>query len=88
MARPAGAAYKAPAPARRGAGEPVLTARVRKLVGMIGLLVFIVLYVGAMARIGEALPDHWAVRLAFYALAGVGWGVPVLPLISWMNRGR
>jgi hypothetical protein len=65
-----------------------VSARVRKLIGMVALLAFIVLYVGVVVRVGETLPDHWAVRLVFYTLAGVGWGAPVLPLIAWMNRGR
>ena len=41
-----------------------------------------------MASLGEGVPDHWAAKLAFYVVAGVCWGVPILPLISWMNRGR
>jgi hypothetical protein len=65
-----------------------LSIRVRKFIGLLGLVAFIVVYVGLMARIGEHIPDHWAAKLAFYAIAGLGWGVPVLPLISWMNRGR
>ncbi|HEY3694132.1 DUF2842 domain-containing protein [Phenylobacterium sp.] len=65
-----------------------MNARVRKLIGLAALLVFIVFYVGAMARIGEHVSKHWAAQLAFYALAGIGWGLPILPLISWMNRGR
>lgn len=65
-----------------------MNARVRKLIGLVGLLVFILIYVGAVVRIGERLPDHWAAHLAFYGLAGIAWGVPVLPLIAWMNRGR
>jgi hypothetical protein len=60
--------------------------RVRKFVGMLAMIVFIVFYVGLMVRIGEAMPDHWAVKLVFYVVAGLGWGVPILPLISWMNR--
>jgi hypothetical protein len=84
----AGRPYKPLPRPTRGVGESPLSARVRKLIGMLALLVFIVLYIGAMVRIGEALPDHWAARLVFYTLAGIGWGVPVLPLIAWMNRGR
>jgi hypothetical protein len=52
------------------------------------MIAFIVFYVGLMVRIGERVPDHWAVKLVFYVVAGLGWGVPLLPLISWMNRER
>ena len=65
-----------------------MSARVRKLIGLVALLVFVLVYVGAAVRIGERLPDHWAARLAFYAIVGTAWGLPILPLISWMNRGR
>ena len=65
-----------------------MTARARKFVGMLLLLAFIVVYVGIVAMIGERLPSHWAVQLVFYVVAGLGWGLPVLPLLSWMNRGR
>jgi hypothetical protein len=65
-----------------------LTARVRKLIGGVGILAFIALWVWAMTAIGARLPQHWAVQIAFYAVAGIGWGIPILPLLSWMNRGR
>jgi hypothetical protein len=65
-----------------------VSVRVRKFVGLLAMIVFIVFYIGLMVRIGEALPDHWAVKLVFYVVAGLGWGVPLLPLISWMNRER
>jgi hypothetical protein len=65
-----------------------LSVRVRKFVGLLAMIAFIVFYVGLMVRIGERVPDHWAVKLVFYVVAGLGWGVPLLPLISWMNRER
>jgi hypothetical protein len=34
------------------------------------------------------VPKHWAAQMVYYVLAGTLWGVPILPLISWMNRGR
>ena len=65
-----------------------MTARVRKFIGGIGLLAFICAYVWAAATIADHLPDNGAVRLVYYAVVGLLWGVPVLPLITWMNRGR
>jgi hypothetical protein len=62
--------------------------RLRKLIGLVGILVFLVLYIGLMARIGTHVPDHGFWQFAFYALAGACWGLPVFPLISWMNRAR
>ena len=65
-----------------------MSARVRKAIGSLGVLVFIGAYIWAAATLGGMIPDIWFARLAFYAVAGVAWGVPLIPLILWMNRGR
>jgi hypothetical protein len=64
-----------------------MSMRLRKLVGLVGILTFILLYMGVVVRLSNYVPDHGPLQFAFYALAGVCWGVPILPLISWMNRG-
>lgn len=63
-----------------------MTPRVRKLIGLFGILAFVVLYVGAVVSLAKHVPDHGPLQFAFYALAGICWGIPILPLISWMNR--
>ena len=65
-----------------------MSARVRKFIGGIGIVAFLGAYAWAVVSLGERLPDHRVAQLAFYGLAGLAWGVPILPLISWMNRGR
>jgi len=65
-----------------------MPARLRKLIGLVAILGFLGLYVAAVIALGEHVPRHWAAELAYYGLAGVVWGVPLFPLISWMNRGR
>jgi hypothetical protein len=62
--------------------------RVRKLIGLAGILAFLVLYIGLIANLASHVPDHGPWQLAFFVLAGVCWGVPILPLLSWMNRER
>lgn len=64
------------------------SARTRKFVGMFGILLFIAAYVWAMTAIAEFVPDNWAAQMIFFGVAGTAWGAPILPLISWMNRGR
>jgi hypothetical protein len=66
----------------------MMSPRIRKLIGGFGLLVFLGGYIWAASTISDHLPDNGAVRLAFYAIAGLGWGIPILPLLSWMDRGR
>ena len=65
-----------------------MSARVRKLIGLVGILVFLVVYIGAMAQIGARVPQHGPWQLIFFVLAGTLWGVPIIPLMGWMNRGR
>ena len=75
-------------PIARAGYDPAMTARVRKLIGMIGILGFLAAYVAVVATLGDRLPKVWWVQLIYFGLAGVLWGVPLFPLISWMNRGR
>ncbi|MDB5424087.1 MAG: hypothetical protein JWQ29_1503 [Phenylobacterium sp.] len=68
--------------------ERPMSERIRKLIGLVGILAFLAAYIVAMTLISDHIPDHWAARLVFYVVAGLSWGVPILPLISWMNTGR
>lgn len=60
--------------------------RIRKLVGMVAILVFLLLYVSAAVAIADRLPKHPAVSLIYFLVVGVAWGLPLFPLLSWMNR--
>ncbi len=65
-----------------------MSARLRKLIGSALVLIFLGLYVGAAGAIGARLPNQWALQLAYYVIVGTAWGLPIIPLITWMNRGR
>ena len=65
-----------------------MPARVRKLIGLFGILVFVTAYAVAASKIADLLPDSLAIQTIFYVVVGLAWGLPILPLISWMNRGR
>jgi len=65
-----------------------MSARLRKLVGLVGILAFLFAYVAAVTMISDHVPAHGPWQLVYFVLAGTLWGVPLLPLISWMNRGR
>lgn len=64
----------------------LMSPRLRKFIGLIAILAFVLAYVVAALAVGDRLPDHWAARLVFYGLVGVVWGIPLFPLIRWMNR--
>jgi hypothetical protein len=62
--------------------------RTRKAIGCFGLLAYLGLYAALAVMLGAALTERiptWA-QLAYYAIAGVIWIIPLKPLFSWMNR--
>jgi hypothetical protein len=62
--------------------------RTRKAIGSLGILLFLLFYVGLAAKLGAMLPNQWLVRLIYYVVAGTAWGAALIPLLTWMNRGR
>jgi len=61
--------------------------RTRRFIAMIGVLVFLVVWVwGAIALRGLLAPGQW-IDLIVFAVAGIGWGVPLYPLFRWAERG-
>eukprot|EP00439_Symbiodinium_sp_Y106_P089472 s1_g2008.t1 len=66
---------------------PLLPIGVRKLLGtaiiLVGLTVYTLLAVWLAV---DVLPDHWAVQLVFYPIAGIAWAFPARPLLTWMQR--
>jgi hypothetical protein len=62
--------------------------RLKKLIGTIATLVWIPIYaLLAMSVAVRVLPHaHALVQLAFYALAGTLWIIPVGLMLPWMYR--
>jgi hypothetical protein len=63
-----------------------MPARVRKLIGGVGIVAFVIAYAALAVTLSAHLPK-WA-ELPYYLVVGVAWGLPIIPLITWMNRGR
>ena len=84
-------------PARLGRKPPqqagkshnsVMTIRTRKFLGTIALLVLVVVW-SLMGMAAAQMPWLAASGLAqaiFYVVAGIGWVLPAMPIISWMAR--
>jgi hypothetical protein len=62
--------------------------RTRKLVGTIALLMLVTAWaLLAMAFAQFALRSaSTLVAALFYVIAGLGWALPAMPLVSWMVR--
>jgi hypothetical protein len=65
-----------------------MSIRARKFVGTIALLVLVCLWgLLAMALAQSVLTDiNGFVAAIYYLVAGLGWILPAMPLISWMSR--
>lgn len=65
-----------------------MTAHTRKLVGAVGMIVWLAVYAIVAAGIGvRVLPRAaWPIALLYYALAGILWVVPVGLTFPWMHR--
>ncbi|RZO68398.1 MAG: DUF2842 domain-containing protein [Parvularculaceae bacterium] len=62
-----------------------MTPRLKKLVGLLIWLPYVFIYLFAAAAIGDHVPPHWALKLLYFALAGVIWVFPLKYLMNWMN---
>lgn len=66
-----------------------LRRRNRKLIGAFALIGFVVIYALVAMALAQARPLQEASKLVqglFYAVLGIGWILPIMPLIKWMER--
>ncbi len=61
--------------------------RTRKFIGLFALLGFMLGYVIAAINVADRLPENTLVKLAYFAIVGACWFVPIIPLVRWMNWG-
>lgn len=65
---------------------PSLSPAARRALGGFAIVAWLALYIGAAALIGERLTRAPALaQLAFYAVAGVAWVLPLRPVFAWMR---
>jgi Protein of unknown function (DUF2842) len=66
----------------------VMTIRTRKLFGTIALLVLVVVWslMGMAVAQMPWLANSGLLQAVFYVVAGIGWVLPAMPIISWMSR--
>jgi hypothetical protein len=75
------------APQLRASTSP-MSIRMRKLIGTVALLVLVsswALLAMALAQSVLTNINGW-VAVIYYVVAGLGWVLPAMPLISWMAR--
>jgi len=62
--------------------------RFKKLIGAVVIVAWIPLYALVAMAVGIHVLPHgnWVAQLAYYALAGTLWIVPIGLLLPWMHR--
>jgi len=65
-----------------------MTIRTRKFIGTIALLLLVVVWslMGMAAAQMPWLAESGLRQAIFYVVAGIGWVLPAMPIVSWMAR--
>ena len=66
----------------------VMTIRTRKFLGAIALIVLAAVWalVGMAVAQMPFLAQSGLLQAIFYVVAGMGWVLPAMPIVSWMSR--
>jgi hypothetical protein len=62
--------------------------RVRKFIGAVLLFVLVIVWALVAMALAQApiIHDNAVASVAYYVIAGLGWVLPAMPIISWMSR--
>jgi Protein of unknown function (DUF2842) len=62
--------------------------RFRKLIGAVALFGLVIVWalIAMTAAQFPAIRDSTVLSILYYVIAGLGWVLPAMPLISWMSR--
>ncbi|QDH73468.1 DUF2842 domain-containing protein [Brevundimonas sp. M20] len=60
----------------------------RRFIAMIGVLAFLALWIWGVIALRGLFPAGMLLDLLFFAVGGVGWGVPLYPLFKWAESGK
>ena len=64
--------------------------RLRKLFGAVALFVLVIVWalIAMAAAQFPAIRDNTVLSILYYVVAGLGWILPAMPLVSWMSAPR
>jgi hypothetical protein len=66
----------------------VMPIRLRKFIGAIALFVLVVVWALVAMAFAQApaIRDNSYLSVAYFVIAGLGWVLPAMPIVSWMSR--
>ena len=62
--------------------------RLRKFIGAVLLFVLVIVWALTAMTLAQVpfIHDNMIASVAYYVIAGLGWVLPAMPLVSWMSR--
>ena len=65
-----------------------MTMRTRKLIGTFAMIALVCVWASLAMAFAQilAVSSSATGEFAYYAIAGLGWILPAMPLISWMSK--
>ena len=62
--------------------------RFRKLIGAVALFALVLTWALVAMAVAQfpAIRDNTVLSILYYVIAGLGWVLPAMPLVSWMSR--
>jgi hypothetical protein len=82
--------YSAAPCSRNTALFQAMPVRLRKLFGAVALFVLVILWALIAMAVAQfpAIRDNTVLSILYYVVAGLGWILPAMPLVSWMSTPR
>jgi hypothetical protein len=64
--------------------------RLRKFIGAVALFVLVIVWALVAMALAQvpAIRDNTIVSVAYYVIAGLGWVLPAMPIVTWMSPRR
>jgi hypothetical protein len=61
--------------------------RLRKFIGTVMLLVLVIVWALVAMALAQfpAIRDNAVLSVVYYVIAGLGWVLPAMPIVSWMS---
>ena len=62
--------------------------RLRKFIGAILLFALVTVWALTAMALAQApaIHDNTIASIAYYVIAGIGWILPAIPIVTWMSR--
>jgi hypothetical protein len=66
----------------------IMSIRLRKFIGTVLLLALVIVWALVAMALAQTplIHDNEIASVAYYVIAGLGWVLPAMPIVSWMSR--